>query len=241
MALPFPNPVLPADWPTWARPGGAYQYVTNPRPANLPHDFGGNLANWLAKAGYGIPYRPSVEYADEVRGGPQLSAVGAASPQGRVFFSPKWQGAITGLASQYGTRGKPLPGGSEPLRLALHELLHQSMAQREPDFYDKADDNWRMWEEAAVEQGARDLMAPAMKQLFNLRFDPSTYKGEPEYAARQKAYRQLSVFGSGAKNDQGRKARVWRRKFVNASSDDRKSMYDAAMAARQAWGARTGR
>jgi hypothetical protein len=134
----------------------------------------------------------------------------------------------------------------------MHEFLHQPLMHREPDWYGAATNDQRLWEEAAAEQGANDLLPAAARQLFGhvarpagpdvpvglkvkmrkpkARVNPAV----ADRAERERAYQQLSVFGSGAKRYEDRAARQWRRAFLNASTTDRQRMESEALAMRGA-------
>lgn len=203
-------------------------------PAPLPNDFAGHVYNWLNQNGYAIPRKFSVGF-----GGARGNR-GFSNSSG-VQFSEDEQPNIAALASRFGTHGPLNPKLQSTLSLMLHESLHQSTAQRDPTFFDTQPKPMVDWEEAATEQSARNLLPAAMKQLFGARFDPSAYAVPTFFQQDEKAFRQLSTFGSGAKNYKARPARLWQRKFQQSDAASRQQMLDQATAARTAWGQRTGR
>lgn len=197
-------------------------------------DFAGNLYNWLGQNGYAIPRKFQVGFGD-ARGNRGVS--GASG----VEFSNAEQPNVEALSARYGTRGPIDPRLQSTLSLMLHESLHQSTAQRDPTFFDTQPKDMVDWEEAATEQSARNLLPAAMKQLFGARFNEADYAVPTFFQQSEKAYRQLSTFGSGAENYTARPARLWQRQFQQADAPTRQQMIDQATAARTAWGQRTGR
>lgn len=203
-------------------------------PAALPNDFAGHLYNWLNSNGYAIPRKFNIGF-----GGARGNR-GFSNSSG-VQFSTDEQPNIEALSSRYGKRGPIDPNLQSTLSLMLHEALHQSTAQRDAGFWDTQPKPMLDWEEAATEQSARNLLPAAMRQLFGARFSPSAYQVPTFFQQDEKAYRQLSTFGSGAKNYKARPARLWQRKFQQSDAGTRQQMLDQATAARVAWGQKTGR
>lgn len=199
--------------------------------AALPNDFGGNLRNWLARVGYAMPATaPGFSFDWGQPGATSTAAQG-------IRFSPKWQKDVEGLSSRYGTRGAMNQSQLETLRIMLHEMLHQPLEQREPTWYGGATPDQRLWEEAAAEQSAQDLLPAAAKQLFGYHYVPgkSPYtvrESTGDRAGRQTALRQWSTLSSGSRNFQDHAARVARRNFLNASTSDRAQMLAALPAPR---------
>lgn len=201
---------------------------------SLPGDFEGNLFNWLNAQGYAIPQKFTVGFGD-ARGNRGFSNSAG------VQFSEAERPNVEALASRYGRRGPIDPRLQSTLSLMIHEALHQSTAQREPGFWDTEGADTREWEEAAVEQSARNLLPAAMKQMFGARFNEQDYAVPTFFQQPVKAFRQLSTFGSGAKSYKDRSARLWQRQFQQGDVATRRQMLDQANAARAAWGQRTGR
>lgn len=195
-------------------------------PAPLPNDFGGHLANWLRQQGYAMPATaPGFSFGYE--------QPGATSTHDRgILFNPAWREQVMSLAGRYGKRGPLKPRQVEAFEKLLHEMLHQPLVQREPGWYGAASNDQRLWEEAAAEQASQDLLPAALKQLFGFN-RPLARRGaraldrDPVLAdrtARQRAYRQWSTLASGSSDFQKRPARLERRDFLNASTDERGRM-----------------
>jgi hypothetical protein len=213
--------------------------VTNPAP--LVNDFGSHLANWLGSVGYRIP-DPKVGYSF----GLERDDVGAVSSRDRgIIFNPEMERRVWNLSSRYGQRGRLDEEHLGTLRLMLHELMHQPLMHREPEWYGAASNEDRLWEEAAAEQAAADLLPAAARQLFGsvipaepkkpLKLRVRRPKQEPpptERTQRERAYQQLSVFGSGAKTYRDRPARQWRRQFQTSDTATRARMRAEAEARR---------
>lgn len=197
-------------------------------PAALPQDFGGHLRNFLARVGYSVPQVPMG--FGEAGGGNR-----AISDRDRIEFRTSEQPTIEALSSRYGRRGQLGREDQQALRLMLHELMHQPLMSREPDWYGNQAPDSRLWEEAAAEQASRDVLPAVLRQMFGSHFDESAYRAPDDYGRRVKAYQQLSVIGSGARKHQDRAARVWRRRYVNESTAGRQRMMDEANAARASW------
>ena len=195
-------------------------------PAALPNDFGGHVANWLRSQGYAIPATaPGFSFGH---------SKGATSTHDRgIMFSPAWKPQIEGLASRYGTRGRMSGQQVDALQTLLHEMLHQPLVNREPGWYDAATNDQRLWEEAAAEQAAQDLLPAAAKQLFGYHYQPDKRRSlatDPEVrdrSERQRVYRAWSTLSSGSRNFQERAARVARRSFLNAPTGQRAQMLAA--------------
>lgn len=149
-----------------------------------------------------------------------------------IRFNPAWQGSVASLAGRYGKRGPLKPRQVEAFEKLLHEMLHQPLVTREPGWYNGASNDQRLWEEAAAEQASQDLLPAALKQLFGYRM-PAPRRGArsldrnpvlADRSARQKAYRQWSTLASGSSDFQKRPARLARRDFLNASTEQRGRM-----------------
>lgn len=199
-------------------------------PAALQNDFGGHLANWLRQQGYAMPAAAPGFAFDHPKG--------ATSTHDRgIRFSQAWKPQIEGLAGRYGTRGRMSGQEVSTLQTLLHEMLHQPLVNREPGWYNAANNNQRLWEEAAAEQAADDLLPAAAKQLFGYHYQPgaralATDPAVRDRSQRQRAYRAWSTLSSGSRNFQERGARVARRGFLNASTAERGQMLAAPPAAR---------
>jgi hypothetical protein len=194
----------------------------------LPNDFGGHVTNWLNKQGYAIPAPPAFSFD------PNLTGATSTHDRG-IIFSREWQAPIQNLATRYGKRGRMDKSQVGALQTLLHEMLHQPLVHREPDWYNAASNDQRLWEEAAANQAASDLLPAAAKQLFGFHYQPpraknafeSSHPAVRDRTKRQRAYRQWSTLSSGSKNYQDRAARLARRKFLNASTADRATMLAA--------------
>jgi hypothetical protein len=214
--------------------------------AALP-TFGASLADWLTnRAGYAMP-DPNVgfSFSDAIEG--------ATSTHDRgIIFSREWEPEVKRLSGRFGRRGQLGKRDMSTLKTVLHEMLHQPLVHREPDWYGTASNGERLWEEAAAVQAADDLLPAAARQLFghramparpdaprgarvNLRRTQQKPQVDPLVAdrtERERAYQQLSVFGSGAKRYTDPVARRWRRDHLNASTAIRNQMREEAMAKR---------
>lgn len=232
----------------------------------LPNDLGGHLANWLRRVGYNVQTPKEVVFVDDfgdftttIPGEDEPSSandprVGALSGAMGVHIGPSWQPSVSRLAQLYGDRNRPMDQADlDAVDLLNHELIHQLRVK---------DGGWApgyttddlLWEEAAAQQAADDLRAAVAKQMFGHTYkkprmpkwpdrheDVRRAQSNPDRRDRQIAYRQLSVFGSGAGKYTDRDARLWRRKFANVGGDERARMIQEATNRRLEWGKKTGR
>lgn len=205
-------------------------------------DFGQHVFNFLTQNGYPVaPYTTGVKpYPDPP--GVTTNAVAFATP-GEVNWTPQYVAALESLAKRLGKRGRLRPGQLGTASNALHEGIHQMRYGRTPSV-NSGDRNTpgtgAYWEEAATDAAAADLLPIFAAKMFGHRV-PSLDDAPLAYGDHVTNLRQLSVFGSGAKNYKGYKARVWRRQFSHADAETRQRMADEAMQKRIVWGQRTGR
>ena len=200
----------------------------------------GHVRNWLTRNGF-----PVRDFNVVPREG--LASSGYASP-GSVSFTGAVGDDLAAVAGRYGTRGRLNNRDVEALRVLMHEGLHQMQFGRNPEGYDGPNGQNGYWEEAATESVTQDLLPIFARQLYGDASlarrrgtaEQNSRDGET-YAPGVMRLRQLSTFGSGAKNFRKRPARVWRRQFHHAAPEARQAMIDAATAKRVAWGQRTGR
>jgi hypothetical protein len=206
-----------------------------------PAELVGHASNWLQRQGFDVGH-PTLTLthgtADTVvadDAGKRWTAVGfavASAVPGRVIFSDD-RTAIRSLADRYGHRGRLTPAQVDAARVLLHEELHQLGTRSGASEAD------RSLEEGAVEQVARDLLPRFTAELFGHRLHP---KDEPRsFDAEARHVQVLSVFGSGASRWTRRAAVAWRADLIRAGAGERRAMVAAALRARDAWGARTGR
>lgn len=185
------------------------------------------MQNWLASVGF--PVRASqFQYAED----PAITG-GFATP-GAVYAGHGQRGALNSVAARWGKRGALTESQVEALRILMHENLHQMR-------YGRGDGQVDRFEEGATEAVTQDLLPIFTAKMYGMRIPPNAIRtalGGVDYPGQARNVRQLSTFGSGAKTYQDRKARVWRRTFLHADSDERLRMADAAMGARVEWGKR---
>ena len=191
------------------------------------------LANYLGSVGYGMPNQNvSLRFASDPRGGYTEGRVGALSSRDGITFSDNCRPFVKRLSKRYGKRGQLGSADLSTLTTVIHEMLHQPLMQRTPDWYGHATKDQRLWEEAAAQQGAQDLLAPVAFKMFGSRvLDPFKVRGlgtkASERSARMKAYRQWSTLASGSRNYRDPAARRMRRKFQTASPEERAQMLAA--------------
>lgn len=189
------------------------------------------MQNWLARVGF--PVRVSqFAYSDD----PSMGA-GAANP-GAIYISQKERKNLNSVAARWGKRGALDDNQIEALRVLMHENLHQMRYGRTPEFYrGNALGTAGGYEEAATEAVTQDLLPIFTAKMYGARLPNSALRtalGGTDYPAQTQNLRQLSVFGSGAKNYMARPARVWRRTFLHSDADARLNMVNAATTARNA-------
>lgn len=216
--------------------------AVTPVPDNV-NNLAGHVRNWLAQVGF--PVRDFRVSYDDV-----INMPDAYAQAGVVGFGLRGRPGIESLAARYGRRGRLDPQQIEASRQVLHEGVHQMQwgrnsysGQADGQVYDPSSGPL-MWEEAAAEAVARDLLPIFTAKMFGHKLPPAQVREarDPgEYPHQVKALRQLSVFGSGAGKWNQRPARVWRRQFLHAEPVVRDRMREKAIAARVEWGRRTGR
>jgi hypothetical protein len=192
-------------------------------------DLNGHMQNWLARNGF--PVRQA-DFAYGIPGEAPESKFGGMAYPGHNFVSVKQRGYLNSAAARLGKRGALDEAQVEALRILMHENLHQMR-------YGRGDGTADQWEEPATEAATQDLLPIFTAKMFGMRLPGAeirTALGGTDYPGQTKNLRQLSVFGSGAKNYMKRPARVWRRTFLHADSDTRLNMVNQATAARVAWG-----
>jgi hypothetical protein len=171
--------------------------------------------------------------------GPAGSA-GYAAP-GQVIIDPSYQGKVNSVAARLGKRGRMSFDQLDGLRTMMHEALHQMRFGRDPGVVENSRMNQggsRWFEEGATEAITQDLLPIFARQMYG---DSLADKSITVYDAPVRNVRQLSVFGSGSKNAQDYKARVWRRSFLHADANTRRDMVAKAQQARVVWGQKAGR
>lgn len=170
-------------------------------------------------------------------------ALGTSNP-GDVLLSPGLGPGLQSLQNRYGKqRGRLNDKELSALQVLSHEILHQMRYGRSPDVYNTP--QGQEFEEAATEATTQDILPIITAKLFGHKMPsakpPAGNKREVFYPGEVKNLRQLSVFGSGAKQFTDYNARVWRRNFLHADAPTRNQMANSAMQARIAWGQTSGR
>jgi hypothetical protein len=193
----------------------------------------GHVGNFLGQHGFPVRDFQMVDAANAQAGA--AGYAGVATP-GHVGFSPAMLAQLRGLAGMYGRRrGQLTDAQVEALRVATHEGIHQMRFGRTPEVYSTP--RGRRMEEAATEAATQDILPILTTKLFGYRLPGARVRdafGGTDYPGLTRQLRQLSVFGSGARDFTARPARVWRRTFVHADEAGRERMWDEAVQKRTA-------
>ncbi len=198
-------------------------------------DLSAHMQNWLARVGFPVQASQFAYSSDP-------SMTGGYATPGAVYVSQRKRKSLNSVAARWGKRGALDDNQIEALRILLHENLHQMRYGRTPDFYQgHAPGTAGGYEEAATEAVTQDLLPIFTAKMYGARLPNAQLRTAlqgTDYPGQTKNIRQLSVFGSNAKNYMARPARVWRRTFLHSDPDERMRMVNEATAARVQWGKR---